>query len=173
VWAATIAAAGLAVGCGFVGGSAGGVGSAGSAAEGVTAIEVHTQTAQRHVQEALPHSDVTGQVHLGEASVEHKAVLTSATQVQQALTNARAELEQANGHLQDQQHAYAALQNQWYVTWGLRAEKAFWTLATVWLLGSAASLLLGTGTPLAWIAKLRGVITAKSATGWIGNALAK
>ena len=155
--------------------------SVASAAGAIDGVAGHTRSADRLVEQAQPHADVVGQVQLQVARGEHAAVLADAQSAQTALSSAQGELANARraasaaeAMLAQERQLHARLEGQWYVLWGLRAEKAFWTLCTVagvGLIGSALSMFLGGGNPLSWLAGARSLFTRRQS--WIGETFVK
>jgi len=138
-----------------------------SAAGGVEAVKAHTTVAQELVERAMPNSNPVGQAQLSAAGLEHQAVLSSADKTAASLEELKRELAAAGERLADAQRQFGqeqqsrrTLESQWYGVWGIRAEKTFWTVATVWLIGSVASMAMGLGSPVAWIGKLKGMFAA-------------
>lgn len=126
------------------------------AAEGVAGIIAHTESAQRHVESAKPHSSSTGKVLLQAATEEHSEVLVSASQVREALDQAQTRFEQVASELAGWKSDYQVLLSKWYVVWGKRIERTIWWLAVGWLGAGIVSVLLGVGSPLGmgvWLGK--------------------
>lgn len=137
----------------------------GAAAGGIEAVKAHTAVAQELVERAIPNANPVGQAQLSAAGVEHQAVVASADSTAGALARVQEELAAVARQLQAAREETAQVQakltrlaGEWYVVWGLRIEKAFWTAAIAWLLVSIASAVLGTGNPVAWIGKLRNAL---------------
>lgn len=147
-------------------GAAGAEGAALASGEaGIKTIAAQTQVAEKQVQKARPHADVQGQAYLEAASDAHSAALATTGQVENSLQAARGEvqalrqqLDDAAAQLREGEKKLASLQQRWFVCWGERLERWFWTAAITWLTLSAASLLLGGGSPLGWLGKLRGAL---------------
>lgn len=118
------------------------------AGSGVAGVVAHTESAQRHVQNATPHSDSEGKVLLQAASEEHKEVLADAAETKAALVEASRAVTSLEGRLDNEQQRYAHLVGQWYVTWGRRIERALWAIGIGWLVCGVASIVLGMGNPL-------------------------
>ncbi len=59
------------------------------ASVGVAGIVAHTESAERHVQKAIPHANSTGKVYLTAASDEHTEVLANAAHTYDALKGAQ------------------------------------------------------------------------------------
>ena len=175
------ATSGAAAGDGGTGASSAVIAGA-SAASGVEAIEVHTQIAQELVQQAMPDTNPVGQARLSAAGIEHHAVLVSADktavsleQMKDGLARSGQELSAARTELVCQQEAQRRLQTQWYVVWGIRIEKALWTLAIGWLVAGVGSIVLGLGNPLSFTARVGreivSLLPAMNVFGWIGDSL--
>jgi len=117
------------------------------AAEGVAGIVAHTESAERDVQNAVPHTDATGKVHLSAASDEHGAILIGATKT-------RAALDAADKQAKAAAEALSNLEGRWYVRWGRWIEHALWIIGLSWLALGVAAMFLGMGNPLSWTAWL-------------------
>ena len=148
-------------------------------ASGVQSMAVQTTLAEKQVQKAIPHSDVKGQAYLEAASDAHAVSLAVGNHVELALADAgrqigvlQSQMEAVGLQLLQQQERYRQLAGQWYVLWGLRLERLFWTAAITWLLLSVGSMALGLGNPISWIGRLRGVVSAVGQR-WIGEAFVK
>lgn len=118
------------------------------AVTGVAGIEAHTNSAERHVQNAVPHTSGDGKVLLKAASEEHKEVLVAAAETREALTGASGEIEKLQEQLGDEQSRFSSLEAKWYVTWGRRVERALWVIGIGWLACGIASVVFGLGNPL-------------------------
>ena len=123
------------------------------ASEGVAGIVAHTESAERDVQNAIPHTDATGKVQLSAASDEHGAILMSAVKT-------RAALDAADKQAQAAAAALSRLEGRWYVHWGRWIEHVLWIIGVSWLVLGVAAMFLGMGNPLSW-------------TGWLGEELVR
>lgn len=112
-----------------------------NAESGVAAIVAHTDSAEHHVQAAIPESSPTGQVHLQSASDEHSFVLTEADDVSRELKQARADYAATYDDL-------TTLKAKWYVRWGIRIQRWFWIGLLTWGGLGIASVVLGAVSPL-------------------------
>lgn len=130
-----------------------------TAAEGVAGIVAHTESAERHVQNATPHADATGKVHLSAASDEHHQVLYKADQTKSALAAAQEQVTDLRSAVAEQRAAYSQLEDRWYVRWGRRIERALWVLGVSWLALGIASIVFGMGNPLSWTWRIGKEIT--------------
>ena len=146
------------------------------ASVGVAGVVAHTESAERHVQKAMPHANPTGKVYLTAASEEHTEVLASAAHTQDALTATRQEVGKLNDALADQQATYQKLESRWFVRWGRWIERMLWIIGITWLLLGAASVALGMGNPLSWTWQLGKEITrflpVMNAFSWIRDWIA-
>jgi len=129
------------------------------ASDGVAGIVAHTNSAERHVQNAMPHSNATGKVQLAAASDEHKEVLLSAEQVKAALNDAQKQIGDLDERLSRSKIDYQWLEARWYVRWGQWVERALWMIGLSWLVLGAVSIILGIGNPLGWGYRLGKEIT--------------
>lgn len=143
------------------------------ASEGVAGIIAHTESAQRHVESAKPHSSSTGKVLLQAATEEHSEVLLSASQVRAALDQAQNRFEIVASQLAEARTTYQVLVSKWYVVWGKRIERGIWYLAVGWLAAGILSVLLGVGSPLkmgVWLGKeIIHLAPAMNVFAWIRN----
>lgn len=121
-----------------------------SASDGLAGVVAHTESAERHVQNAIPHADATGKVQLSAASDEHKAAMDSAGETKAALLAVQQQADSLRQQVADGQASYQKLDGKWYVTWGRRIEKALWTIGIAWLVLGVGSVVLGLGNPLGW-----------------------
>ena len=119
-----------------------------SAVTGVAGITAHTQSAQRHVQQAIPHTDRTGKVHLAAATDEHQEVIADAAETRHALDATATQITALEGQIVAIQGDYTNLESRWYVRWGRRVERALWVIGLSWLAAGALSVLFGLGNPL-------------------------
>ena len=122
----------------------------GAAGDGMAGVVAHTHSAQRHVENAIPHADTTGKTYLTAASDEHQEVFVSAAAVKSALIEAQVQARQQTEVLANQRHAHELLQAKWYVVWGRRIERLLWVVGIAWLILGIASVVLGIGNPLSW-----------------------
>lgn len=160
-----IAVAGLTGGCsGFVPRPVAAGTMASTAA--LAKVEAHTVSAQTQVQHAMPHSDGEGKAYLAAASSEHEQVLEGAGEAREGIQKTQEELTSAAGELTRQKERYVRLEEQWYVCWGRRIERAFWTVAMIWLAGGILSLLTGIGNPLTLLLQM-----SRRAIQWLRAAL--
>lgn len=118
------------------------------AVTGVAGVVAHTESAQRHVEQAIPHTDGTGKVHLAAATDEHKAVMTNAAETKQALDATAGQITALEGQVVAVQADYTKLESRWYVRWGRWIERALWVIGVSWLICGVASVVLGLGNPL-------------------------
>ncbi len=118
------------------------------AVSGIAGVVAHTESAQRHVQQAVPHADSTGKVHLAAATDEHKEIIIDAAQAKQALTAAATQIDTLDRQITNAKNDYAKLEARWYVGWGRRIERALWIIGISWLVCGIASIALGMGNPL-------------------------
>jgi hypothetical protein len=118
------------------------------AVSGVAGVVAHTESAQRHVEQAIPHTDDTGKVHLAAATDEHKEVIADAAETKQALHATTTQITALEGQVVAAQADYTRLESRWYVRWGRRIERALWIIGVSWLVLGAASVLFGLGNPL-------------------------
>jgi hypothetical protein len=118
------------------------------AVSGVAGVVAHTESAQRHVEQAIPHADDTGKVHLAAATDEHKEVVADAAETKQALDATAKEITALEGQVMAVQADYTKLESRWYVRWGRWIERALWIIGISWLVLGAASVVLGMGNPL-------------------------
>jgi hypothetical protein len=125
-----------------------------STSDDVASIVAHTQSAENHVQSAIPYADSAGKIYLVAASQEHGLVLGSADQAQSSLRMAEQSVQSLNGSLAQQHTQYAQLESRWYVRWGRRIERALWIIGIGWLITGIAAVILGLGSPLGWGVKL-------------------
>ncbi|WP_428937764.1 hypothetical protein [Fontivita pretiosa] len=125
-----------------------------AASDGVAGVVAHTESAERHVQRAVPHSDSTGKVYLAAASDEHKEVLLDAEQTKVAIQATQRQITSLNDQINRQELGYQRLESRWYVVWGRRIDRAVWIIGVSWLILGVASVVLGMGSPLGWGAKL-------------------
>lgn len=147
------------------------------ASEGVAGIVAHTESAERHVQKAIPHANPTGKVHLAAASEEHTEVLADAAQTHDALNSTRQQVAKLNDTISDGQAAYGKLEGRWYVRWGRWIERLLWIIGISWLVLGAASVVFGLGNPLSWTWRIGKEITrllpAMNPFSWIRDWLLK
>lgn len=118
--------------------------------EGLAGIVAHTESATRHVEQAKPHADATGKLHLAAAQDEHAEVLADVGEAKAALVATQAHIGQLRVELEASKDAYGTLEGRWYVTWGRRIERALWTIGLLWLALGIAAMVLGLGNPLSW-----------------------
>lgn len=118
------------------------------AVTGVAGVVAHTESAQRHVQQAVPHTDDTGKVHLAAATDEHKEVIADAAETKQALDATVTQITALEGQVVAVHADYTKLESRWYVRWGRRIERALWIIGVSWLVLGAASVVFGLGNPL-------------------------
>ena len=118
------------------------------AVTGVAGVAAHTESAQRHVEQAIPYTDGTGKVHLAAATDEHKAVMTNAAETKHALDATAKEITALEGQVVTVQANYTKLESRWYVRWGRWIERALWIIGISWLVLGAASVAFGLGNPL-------------------------
>lgn len=118
------------------------------AVSGVAGVVAHTESAQRHVEQAIPHTDDTGKVHLAAATDEHKEVVADAAETKQALDATAKEITVLEGQVVSVKANYTKLESRWYVRWGRWIERALWIIGISWLVLGAASVVLGMGNPL-------------------------
>lgn len=121
-----------------------------SASEGLAGVVAHTESAERHVRNAIPHADATGKVQLSAASDEHKAAMDSAGETKAALVAVQQQADSLRAQVNASEASYAQLEDRWYVRWGRRIEKALWTIGIAWLVLGVCSVVLGLGNPLGW-----------------------
>lgn len=122
--------------------------TASEAATGVAGVVAHTESAQRHVEQAIPHTDDTGKVHLAAATDEHKEVVADAAETKQALDATAKEITALEGQVVAVKADYTKLESRWYVRWGRWIERALWIIGISWLVLGAASVFFGMGNPL-------------------------
>jgi len=122
--------------------------SVGDAASGVAGVVAHTESAQRHVEQAVPHTDDTGKVHLAAATDEHKEVIADAAETKQALDATVTQITAMEGQVVAVKADYTKLESRWYVRWGRWIERVLWIIGISWLVLGAASVLFGLGNPL-------------------------
>ena len=120
----------------------------GDAVTGVAGVVAHTESAQRHVEQAIPHTDDTGKVHLAAATDEHKEVVADAAETKQALEATAKEITALEGQVVAVKADYTKLESRWYVRWGRWIERALWIIGIAWLVLGAASVMFGLGNPL-------------------------
>jgi hypothetical protein len=118
------------------------------AVSGVAGVVAHTESAQRHVEQAIPHTDDTGKVHLAAATDEHKEVVADAAETKQALDATAKEITALEGQVVAVKADYTKLESRWYVRWGRWIERALWIIGISWLICGVASIVLGLGNPL-------------------------
>lgn len=118
------------------------------AASGIAGVVAHTESAQRHVEQAIPHSDDTGKVHLVAATDEHQAIIVDAAQTRQALETTSTQITLLEGQVVEAQADYSQLESRWFVRWGQWIERVLWIMGITWLALGAASVALGLGNPL-------------------------
>ncbi len=118
------------------------------ATSGVAGIVAHTESADRHVHNAAPHSSSEGKMLLKAASDEHKEVLADASEVKTALSEATGQVTSLEQRITNEQERYAHLEGRWYVTWGRRIERALWVIGIGWLVCGIASVVFGMGNPM-------------------------
>jgi hypothetical protein len=118
------------------------------AASGVAGVVAHTESAQRHVEQAVPHTDDTGKVHLAAATDEHKEVIADAAETKQALDATAREITALEGQVVTVKADYTKLESRWYVRWGRWIERVLWIIGISWLVLGAASVVFGLGNPL-------------------------
>lgn len=118
------------------------------AVTGVAGVVAHTESAQRHVEQAIPHTDDTGKVHLAAATDEHKEVVADAAETKHALDATAKEITALEGQVVAVQADYTKLESRWYVRWGRWIERALWIIGISWLVLGAASVVFGLGNPL-------------------------
>lgn len=118
------------------------------AASGVAGVVAHTESAQRHVEQAVPHTDNTGKVYLAAATDEHKEVIADATETKQALDATVTQISALEGQVVAIRGDYTKLESRWYVRWGRWIERVLWIIGISWLVLGAASVLFGLGNPL-------------------------
>jgi len=118
------------------------------AVTGVAGVVAHTESAQRHVEQAVPHTDDTGKVHLAAATDEHKEVIADAAETRQALESTVTQISALEGQVVAIRSDYTKLESRWYVRWGRWIERALWIIGISWLVLGAASVFLGLGNPL-------------------------
>ena len=126
----------------------------GGAQTGVAGIVAHTESAQRNVEQAVPHADDVGKVSLAAAGQEHKAVLVEASKTSASLTEAGTKVRELDDQLADSQTRYAQLEARWYVRWGRWLTRAFWIVVISWLVLGVGAIALGIGNPLGWASSL-------------------
>jgi|GEM_PF-2147578 len=147
------------------------------AAEGLAGIVAHTESAERHVQKAIPHADSNGKVHLAAASDEHAEVLADAAHTYDALKGAQQQVAALADTIADREADYAELEGRWYVRWGRRIERALWFIGITWLLLGAMSVIFGLGNPLSWTwrigKELTRLLPAMNPFSWIRDWLLK
>jgi len=119
-----------------------------NAVSGVAGVVAHTESAQRHVEQAIPHTDDTGKVHLAAATDEHKEVVADAAETKQALDATAKEITALEGQVVAVKADYTKLESRWYVRWGRWIERALWIIGISWLVLGAASVVFGLGNPL-------------------------
>jgi hypothetical protein len=129
------------------------------AAFGVAGVVAHTESAERHVQKAVPHTDRTGKIHLSAATDEHQAVMVKAEQARGALDTAATRVTALESQIVAARVDYTALESRWYVTWGRRIERALWVIGVSWLVLGIASVIFGLGNPLSWTWRIGKEIT--------------
>lgn len=127
--------------------------------EGLAGIVAHTESAERHVEQAKPHADATGKLHLSAAQDEHAEVLADAAEARAALIATQEHIGALNHQLDEARDAYGKLESRWYVTWGRRIERALWTIGLIWLALGIASVIFGLGNPLTWTWRIGKEIT--------------
>jgi DNA replication protein DnaC len=93
------------------------------AAVGVAGIVAHTESAERHVQKAIPHANPTGKVYLNAASDEHTEVLANAAHAYDALQGAQRQVATLNEAIAERRAAYTRLEGRWYVRWGRQVQR--------------------------------------------------
>lgn len=130
-----------------------------AAGDGIAGVVAHTESAQRHVTSAIPHSDDTGRVYLVAATDEHGAVQIEAVKVKNALVVANQEVHALHSTLSDQKFLYQKLQARWFVVWGKRIERCLWIVGISWLVLGIVSIVLGMGNPLSWTCRIGKEIT--------------
>lgn len=118
------------------------------AVSGVAGVVAHTESAQRHVEQAIPHTDDTGKVHLAAATDEHQEVVADAAETKQALDATAKEITALEGQVVAVKADYTKLESRWYVRWGRWIERALWIIGVSWLVCGVASIVLGLGNPL-------------------------
>lgn len=118
------------------------------AVSGVAGVVAHTESAQRHVEQAVPHTDDTGKVHLAAATDEHKEVIADAAETKQALDATVTQITALEGQVVAAQADYTKLESRWYVRWGRWIERVLWIIGVSWLVLGAASVVFGLGNPL-------------------------
>ena len=118
------------------------------AVTGVAGVVAHTESAQRHVEQAIPHTDDTGKVHLAAATDEHKEVVADAAETKQALDATAKEITALEGQVVAVRANYTKLESRWYVRWGRWIERVLWIIGISWLICGVASIVLGLGNPL-------------------------
>lgn len=123
-------------------------GKVSDAASGVAGVVAHTESAQRHVEQAIPHTDDTGKVHLAAATDEHQEILSDAAETKQALDATVTQITSLEGQLVTARQDYAQLESRWFVRWGRWIEHVLWMIGIAWLLLGVASVVLGLGNPL-------------------------
>lgn len=129
------------------------------AGEGVAGIVAHTESAERHVQRAIPHADTTGKVYLTAASEEHTEVLSDVAETKTALVAAKTQVNTLNTTIADREASYRKLEGRWFVAWGRRLERLFWIVTLSWLTLGVASVVFGLGNPLSWTWRIGKEIT--------------
>ena len=118
------------------------------AVSGVAGVVAHTESAHRHIEQAVPHTNDTGKVYLAAATDEHKAVMTNAAETKQALDATAGQITALEGQVVAVQADYAKLESRWYVRWGRWIERVLWIIGVSWLICGVASIVLGLGNPL-------------------------
>lgn len=147
------------------------------ASVGVAGIVAHTESAERHVQKAIPHANPTGKVYLTAASDEHTEVLANAAHTYDALKGAQQQVTALNDTIADREAAYSKLEGRWFVRWGRWIERLLWIIGITWLVLGVASVAFGLGNPLSWTWRIGKEITrllpAMNPFSWIRDWLLK
>jgi hypothetical protein len=118
------------------------------AVTGVAGIVAHTDSAQRHVERARPHTDSTGRIYLAAATDEHQAVISSAGQTKHSLDLTARAITALEGQVAATREDYTKLQSRWFVRWGQGIERGLWIIGLSWLAAGVVSVLFGLGNPL-------------------------